>query len=285
MSERDGRMVLARARVAGPPKEDVSVNGRTARRGFSRTRTGKVVLPLLAIIACVVVWWLLTVVTGWSEVLLPAPGDVLSALWTRHDLILDNTWITLGEVMAGFALAIVIGVPLGVAIAYSDVVDRMLSPVLFGFNAIPKVAIAPILVVWGGFGATPKIVMAVLLAFFPIVLSTAAGMKAAPAEYRELLRSLDAGPVQTFLHMRLPASLPHLFVGLKNAITLAAIGAVIGEFVGASEGLGYLVVVSGGSADTALGFAAVAVLAATAMALYYLVVVAEAWLIPWADRL
>ncbi|QXJ23842.1 ABC transporter permease [Actinomadura graeca] len=271
-------------RTASVVPERVSRPVVRVRPAFTQRRTSKILLPLLAVAVCVAVWWLLTVVTGWSEVLLPSPGDVLSALWTERSLIINNTWSSLGEILAGFALAVAVGFPLGVAIAYSVVVDRMLSPVLFAFNAVPKVAVAPILVVWGGFGPMPKIVMAVLLAFFPIVLSAAAGMKAAPSEYRELLRSLDAGPLQTFLRVRLPASLPHLFVGLKNAITLATIGAVIGEFVGASKGLGYLVVVSGGNADTALGFAAVAVLAVLAVALYYIIVALETWLVPWADQ-
>ena len=249
-----------------------------------RSRTAVIVLPLVGTVVLVGAWWLIKIVTGWNEFILPSPADVVTTVVDRWDIMLSNTWITLWETVGGFLLAVVIGVPLGVALAYSWIFDRMFSPILFGFNAVPKIAVAPLLVIWMGFGILPKVVMVVLLCFFPIVLSTAAGIKSTPEELRELIRSLEATPFQAFRKVRLPSAFPHMFVGLKLAISLAVIGAVIGEFVGATKGLGYLIVISGGTADTSLAFAALAVLAVISIALYYALTALERWLVPWAEE-
>lgn len=256
-----------------------------AGQGRSRSRVWKVILPLVGTLLLLGAWWLIKVITGWSEFILPSPVDVVNTIVEEWDLLLENTWLTIFETILGFLLAVVIGAPIGIALAYWWVFDRMTSPILFGFNAIPKIAIAPLLVIWMGFGALPKIVMAVLLCFFPVVLSMAAGIKSTPEELRELIRSLEATPFQAFLKVRLPSALPHLFVGLKLAISLAVIGAVIGEFVGATEGLGYLIVVSGGTADTSMAFAALVFLAVISIVLYYALVALENWLVPWDEEL
>lgn len=250
----------------------------------ARRRATVVVLPLIGTALLLAAWWLIKILTGWSEFILPSPADVVTTIVDEWDIMLSNTWITLWETVGGFLLAVVIGVPLGVALAYSWVFDRMFSPILFGFNAVPKIAIAPLLVIWMGFGILPKVVMVVLLCFFPIVLSTAAGIKSTPEELRELIRSLEATPFQAFRKVRLPSAFPHMFVGLKLAISLAVIGAVIGEFVGATAGLGYLIVISGGTADTSLAFAALAVLAVISIALFYALSALEQWLVPWSEE-
>lgn len=253
----------------------------------ARKRRGKTLIILLPLVGTAVLlggWWLTKVVSGWNEFILPSPADVATTIVERWSIMLSNTWVTLWETVAGFLLAVVIGVPLGVALAYSWIFDRMFSPILFGFNAVPKIAVAPLLVIWMGFGVLPKIVMVVLLCFFPIVLSTAAGIKSTPEELREVIRSLEATPFQAFRKVRLPSAFPHMFVGLKLAISLAVIGAVIGEFVGATKGLGYLIVISGGTADTSLAFAALAVLAVISIALYYALTALERWLVPWAEE-
>lgn len=249
-----------------------------------RSRAWVVVLPLIGIVLLLGVWWLIKVLTGWNEFILPSPADVVVTVIEEWDILISNTWTTLWETIAGFLLAVVIGVPIGVALAYSWVVDRMFSPILFGVNAVPKIAVAPILVIWMGFGVLPKVVMVVLLCFFPIVLSMMAGLKSTPTELRELIRSLEATHVQAFLKVRLPSALPHLFVGLKLAISLAVIGAVIGEFVGATKGLGYLIVISGGTADTALAFSSLVLLAVISIVLFYGLSAIERWLIPWAEE-
>jgi len=252
-----------------------------AEARLSKSRVWAILLPLIGTAVLLAAWALIKYINDWNAFILPSPIDVVETIIDEWDLLLSNTWVTIFETVVGFLLAIVIGVPIGIALAYWWVFDRMFSPILFGFNAIPKIAIAPLLVIWMGFGVLPKIVMAVLLCFFPIVLSMAAGIKSTPEELRELVRSLEASSVQAFLKVRLPAALPHLFVGLKLAISLAVIGAVIGEFVGATEGLGYLIVVSGGTADTSLAFAALVFLAVISIILYYLLVALENWLVSW----
>lgn len=247
-------------------------------------RLASVILPIIGVAILIAIWWGIKVGSGLSSFILPSPGEVLEKLITDRDQLFENAIVTLVETLIGFVLAIVIGIPIGVALAYSWVFDKMLSPILFGFNAIPKVAIAPLLVIWMGFSIQPKVVMVLLLCFFPITLATAAGVNATPAELRELIKSLEAGPIQTFFKVRLPAALPYIFVGLKLAISLAIIGAVIGEFAGATSGLGYLIIVSGGSADTTLAFAALFVLGAMSIVLYYLLVWAERLLVPWEEE-
>jgi NitT/TauT family transport system permease protein len=151
-------------------------------------------------------------------------------------------------------------------------------------NAIPKIAIAPLLVIWMGFGQGPKVAMVVLICFFPIVISTATGLKSTPAEFVDLARSLAASQLQQFVKVRFPASLPYVFVGLKVAITLAVIGSVVGEFVGATEGLGYVIVASGQNANTSLAFAAIVLLSLLSIVLFYALVLAERLLVPWAGH-
>jgi NitT/TauT family transport system permease protein len=179
---------------------------------------------------------------------------------------------------------VLIGIPLAVAIASSRLLERTIYPILLGLNAVPKIAIAPILILWMGFGYGPKIVVAMLLCIFPIVISTATGLQSTPSELVELSRSLCATRRQAFVRFRFPWALPQIFVGLKVAISLAVIGAVIGEFVGASEGLGWVIVNSGSNVNTALAFGAMAILAVLSIVLFYAIVVLERVLVPWAER-
>jgi NitT/TauT family transport system permease protein len=253
-------------------------------RGPRGRRASAVLLPLTGTVVLLAAWWALKIVKGWEAFILPSPLEVAATIVDSWSLLLRHTWVTLGETVAGFLLAVAVAVPVGVALAYSWVFDRMFSPILFGFNAVPKVAVAPLLIIWMGFGQLPKIVMVVLVSFFPIVLSTAAGLKSTGEELRELVRSLGASPWQAFRKVRLPSALPQVFVGLKVAISLAVIGAVIGEFVGAQEGLGYLIVVSGGTADTTLAFAALVLLAVISIALFYVLLAIERAVLPWAEE-
>jgi len=241
-------------------------------------------LPLLAFAGAVGVWWLVKWAFGWQVFILPSPAEVARTLWRERSFLPEHAWVTLLETLEGFALAIIAGFALAVAIAYSRTLERGIYPLLVGLNAVPKLALAPILVLWMGFGAAPKVVMVLLLCVFPIVLSTATGLKSTPTELDELIRSLTATEAQAFRKVRFPAALPHIFVGLKVGISLAMIGAVIGEFVGATHGLGYVIVASGQNADTSLAFAAIAVLAGLSVALFYLLVAIERLLIPWAEH-
>lgn len=240
-------------------------------------------LPILGVVLIVVIWWVVVLGFQIDKFLLPSPADVFAAFTANPQYLLQQTWVTLVETVQGFALAIVIGIPIAMLIASSRLVEQMIYPILLAINAAPKVAIAPLLVVWMGFGMAPKIVMVVLLCFFPIVLSTTTGLRSTPAEFIELAKSLRSNALQTFVKFRAPFALEQVFVGLKTAISLAVIGAVIAEFVGASEGLGYLIVQSGASADTPLAFVAIVLLALMSIVLFYALVLIERILLPWAE--
>ena len=239
-------------------------------------------LPLAAAAAALGIWWLMKWAFSWQAFILPSPAEVARELWDRRGFLPGQTWTTLLETLEGFGIAIAIGVTLAILIAYSRPLERSLYPLLVALNAVPKLAIAPILVLWMGFGAAPKVAMVVLLCVFPIVLSTATGLASTAVELEELVRSLGATRVQAFRKVRFPAALPHVFVGLKVGISLAVIGAVIGEFVGATRGLGYVIVASGQSADTTLAFASITVLATVSVVLFYVLIALERLLVPWA---
>ena len=169
------------------------------------------------------------------------------------------------------------------AIASSRLLERTIYPVLLGLNAVPKIAIAPILVLWMGFGYGPKIVVTFLLCIFPIVISTATGLKSTPPELVELVAvARRVSRLELFRRVRFPSALPHVFVGLKVAISLAVIGAVIGEFVGAEAGLGHVIIASGSNVDTSLAFGAMVLLGVLSVALFYALVGLERLLVPWA---
>jgi NitT/TauT family transport system permease protein len=237
----------------------------------------------VTIIVLIGLWWLATVVFDWPSYLVPTPGDVWSEMVDQRSLLATNFKTTLFESLLGFGLAIAIAVPFAVVIAYSRLMELTIYPALVALNAIPKIAIAPLLVIWMGFGIGPKIAMVVLICFFPIVISTATGLKSTPAELVDLARSLSASSIQEFVKFRFPAALPYVFVGLKVAIALAVIGAVVGEFVGATEGLGYVIIASGQNANTTLAFAAIVLLSVMSIVLFYALVLLERLVVPWSE--
>jgi len=245
---------------------------------------GRFVLPVLTLVGLVGLWWLAVLVMGWPSYVVPSPADVWTELVDKKDLLPEHIWTTLAETLEGYLLAIAIAVPVAILIAYSRFLEATIYPALVALNAIPKIAIAPILIIWMGFGPGPKIAMVVLICFFPIVIATATGLKSTPPELVELVDSLSASHTQQFFKVRFPASLPYVFVGLKVGITLAVIGAVVGEFVGATEGLGYVIIASGESANTPLAFVAIVLLGVISISLFYIVVALEKLLVPWAEH-
>jgi NitT/TauT family transport system permease protein len=180
-------------------------------------------------------------------------------------------------------LAVAIGIPFAVCVANSRVLNLTLYPILIATQSIPKVAIAPIILVWFGLGMQSKLVIAFLVAFFPIVVDTAAGMRATPAGLLELARSLRASSLQIFLKVQFPAALPFIFAGAKVAVTLAVIGAVIGEFIGSVGGLGNLLLTANSQLDGPLAWAALVWLSALGILLFAAVVIAERIVMPWSD--
>jgi NitT/TauT family transport system permease protein len=263
--------------------QEAALEARTRRQVVGTLdKIAAVALPIAAGVGLVALWHVATIVFGWDAFIVPTPGDVFEAIRDEREILPGHTIATLVETLEGYALAIAIGVPTAVSIAYSKLFERTVYPLLLAINAIPKIAIAPILIIWMGFGQGPKVVLVFLVCFFPIVLSTATGLQSTPPELTELIRSLSASPLQAFVKVRFPAALPHVFVGLKVAISLAVIGAVIAEFVGSTEGLGYVIIASGNNANTPLAFAAMVLLSVMSIVLFYALVILERLAVPWA---
>lgn len=222
--------------------------------------------------------WLFSV----SEFLLPAPSKVAATLVLRIGPLLEHSLVTFRETVYGFLMGLVLGVVSAILIVYSRLLQNLLYPLILVAQIVPKVAIAPLLLVWVGYGEISKVLIAFLVSWFPIIVTTVSGMRMVQPEMLDLVKSLQATDWQVFTKVRLPNALPHFFGGLKIAITLAVIGAIIGEFVGGNTGLGYLVMVSNYEVNTPFMFAALIVLSVLGLVLYGVLVLLELWLIPWS---
>jgi NitT/TauT family transport system permease protein len=240
--------------------------------------------PFVGVAVLLLVWQLYTDVVGVSRIVLPSPLDIWHASSRNAALLARETWPTFLETILGFGLAVVIGIPAAVCVASSRVLNLTLYPILIATQSVPKVAVAPIVLVWFGLGLQSKLVIAFLVAFFPMVVDTAAGLRATPAGLLELARSLRASRAQIFFKVQFPAALPFIFAGAKVAVTLAVIGAVIGEFVGSTGGLGNLLLSANSQLDSPLAWAALVWLSVLGILLFGAVVLAERVVAPWADR-
>ncbi len=203
--------------------------------------------------------------------LLPTPSDVARAAWDARILLMSHGLVTLEEVIWGFLSAAVLGVATAVTIFFVPVARRTLYPLVVGLQSVPKIALAPMLVVWLGYGLTSKVAMAFLFAFFPIVIATLGGFEGTPTHLEEHFRALRASAWVTFTKLRMPAALPSFVDGCKVAMPLAVIGAIVGEFVGSNEGLGNLILLATGSSRPALTFAALGAVTALSVALFFVI--------------
>jgi NitT/TauT family transport system permease protein len=237
--------------------------------------------PFLGILVFLVVWEVGVWVSKAPAYLLPGPIEIFQTFIKEFPRLAFHGWVTLYEMLLGYALAVAVAIPLAIAITSSERFDRFAMPTLLFFQVVPKVAVAPLFLVWFGVGALPKVLVAFLISFFPIVIDAAVGLRSMSAEMRDLARSMGATRMQVFARFRLPTSLPYLFSGLKVAATLAVAGAVVGEFVGADKGLGYLLLVTNSNLETALMFATLFALTIIGLLFFYAVELLEALLIPW----
>ena len=242
----------------------------------------RAIRPVIGLTIAVGLWWAAVAAFGIRPFFLPAPPDIVDAFARQGPYLADQTRVTIGHTLAGFGIATGAGLATAVGFAGSVWLRQAVLPLLVAVQAVPKVAIAPLLIVWLGFGPASKITLVALLCYFPIVISTLAGLTATPAELVELARSLAASRRHTYLKLRVPYALPQVFVGLKLAISLALIGAVVAQLTTPNAGLGAVIVRSGQSADTPLAFAAIVLLAAVGIALFYTVAGVERLLLPWA---
>src|SRR3989454_849852 len=206
------------------------------RAGMKRLRS--VITPFVGILVFLAVWEAGVALYRMPAYLLPAPSVIFETFVRELPRLAYHGWVTAYEMLLGYALAVAVAVPLAIAITSSQRFDSFVMPTLLFFQVVPKVAIAPLFLVWFGVGALPKILVAFLISFFPIVIDAAVGLRSMSGEMTDLARSMGASRMQVFARFRLPTSLPYLFSGLKVAATLAVAGAVVGEFVGADKGLG-----------------------------------------------
>lgn len=216
--------------------------------------------------------------------LVPAPSEIATSLYEDRGLLGDNAWITFQEVLAGFALSIVIGTVLAAAMHFSTLLRDALRPLVVASQTIPIIVIAPVLTVWFGYGIAPKLAIIALICFFPITVNTLDGLTAVDPAHRKLMRTLHASRWQTFRRVEAPAALPYFFTGAKIAVAVAVIGAVFGEFAGSDSGLGHLMQLSSGQLQTARTFAAMAVLSAFAITLFAVVALLERKLAWWGEQ-
>ena len=228
-------------------------------------------------------WQAVVWLSDYPSFVLPAPGDVMNTL-TRT--LADGTlWrhaqVTLSEVFAGLGLGLIAATIVGYALAKSPLLERLLAPYIVASQSVPVVAIAPLLVIWFGSGRLSKVLICALIVFFPVLVNTVVGIRSVEEDLRDLMRSLGANPWQTFKMLEAPAALPVLLGGLKISVTLSVIGAVVGEFVGADQGLGFLINQARGLFNTSLVFVAVLALVVIALALYGVVMLLEMWLLRW----
>ncbi len=228
-----------------------------------------------AFVGLIVLWQIATTAFAIPSYILPSPLEIIAAIagdWLR---LLQNALVTFGEAAAGFAISIVVGIPLGVLIIYSKWLQRILYPLLVASQSIPKVALAPIFVVWFGFGPLPKVLIAFSIAFFAIVVNTVVGLSRTPPEMIHLMRSLGARPMQIFFRVRVPMAMPYIFAGIKISAAFSVVGAIVGEFIAASSGLGYLQLVADNNFQIPLLFGILVLLSVMGAVLYYIVVLIE----------
>jgi NitT/TauT family transport system permease protein len=239
----------------------------------------------ISLAAALLLWWLVTRTAGLPAFILPSPVQVAVRFWKAlaDGSLLNNTVVTLTEVLLGLLVGTAAAVALGYAIAKSRLFERLIAPYLVATQAIPIVAIAPLLVIWFGPGIFSKVLICALIVFFPVLVNTVVGVRAVPRPLHDLMGSLYAMPAQTLRYLELPAALPILLGGLRIGATLSVIGAVVGELIGADRGLGFLVNVARGQYDTALVFVTVFTLIALALILYGAVTLLERKFLNWQE--
>ena len=240
------------------------------------TNSRTIVLPLLLAALVLLVWEFGVRLGGVPQVILPSPSDIAQVLFDKRAILLRHAVPTILESAGGFSLASILGIGLAVLLSYSRWVREALYPNLVFFQLIPKIALAPLFIIWLGIGSESRLAFSVFISFFPIVIATIAGFASVDKNMVRLCRSLTATEWQIFTSVKFPAALPYIFSGMKVAMTMAIIGVIIGEFITAQQGLGYLIVFATARADTVIAMAAIAVLCAGGLLLYGSVAALEA---------
>ncbi|RAI46031.1 ABC transporter permease [Rhodoplanes roseus] len=268
--------------------DQATLRPRAVARGALLRRVRKAasdILPPLALLLAVLAGWELAIrLLKVSSFVLPAPSAIAGALIAKQGMLLQAARVTAVEIAWGFVLSAVVGVGVALAIVRFERFGRALYPLVVLFQTVPKVALAPIFILWFGYDLAPKVVLIVVIAFFPVAIDMMHGLQSVEPGFIALMRSVGAKRGEILRRVQIPYSLPHLMAGLKVAVTLSVIGAIVGEFAGASEGLGYVIQLSSTQLDTALVFAALVAVSVLGLAFYYALEFAERLLVPWAPK-
>lgn len=241
-------------------------------------------VPAVLLFGAVVVAWQAAVsLLGIREYILPAPLTVVQALVGSDIPWLTHLWITTVEIVGAFVLAGVVGVALGIAVAWSPVLARALVPFLVFVNTLPKVAVAPLFLLWLGYGIVPNMLIGALIGFFPVVINTAVGLTQVDDDLLDLGRVFNAPKWKVFAKIRIPNAYPYILSALKVTATAAVVGVIVGEFIASQKGLGYVIITTQGSMNTPVAFAALVWISAVGLGVYGAVVLAARVIAPWAD--
>ena len=237
--------------------------------------------PIATLAALTALWELASRLGQIPRYILPAPSGIAARFYALHALIAKESLFTLEATLLGFGLSVLIGVPLGMALVSSRAFNRAVYPLLIGSQVVPKVAVAPVFLVWFGFGLLSKVMITFLIAFFPILISAVVGLQSTEIEKLYVARAAGASELQLFRLVRLPNALPYIFGGMKVSITLAVVGALVGEFVAAENGIGRVLLSASGNMDTELLFAGIFALVIIGVALFLLMEGLERLVLPW----
>jgi NitT/TauT family transport system permease protein len=243
-----------------------------------------VVSPAAFVLAMFIVWELVCRALSVPLTILPAPSDVFAAMWQYRAPIVDNSFVTLWTTLAGFLIATIFGLVLGIGVGWHRAIYAGIYPVLIGFNSVPKVAVVPVLILWFGLGEIPAVLTAFLISFFPIVVNVATGLATTEPELEDVLRALGASKLDIMKKVGIPRSLPYFFGSLKIAITLAFVGAVVSETVGSNKGIGKLMLDAQAAFQVPIVFAGLLVLAVLGIVLYAATAAIETRFTGWAFR-
>jgi NitT/TauT family transport system permease protein len=234
-----------------------------------------------SLVGALVVWEVAVRLFGTPEYILPAPSKVLVDLARNYAAVAPAAYYTMEPMVLGFLMAVVLGVALALLVVYSELFERIFYPLLVVLQIIPKIAVAPLFIIWVGFGLPSKILLVFLLSFFPIVVNSIVAFKSIEQEVYDLAKSYRASRLKIFWRVELPSAMPSLFAGFKVAAALSATAAVVAEFVASDNGLGYLLLNYNGNLNTSMTFAVILVLSLLGLVLYGLVELVERWAIPW----
>ena len=278
-------VIQAGAQPIRPVRSKAAIERAEAmRRAAIRRRAWQRLLPWIVIVGAFVLWEVVVRAFDIEQFVLPSPSATFASMWQWRGPLFENAMQTLMTSILGFLLAVVGGLVLGCAIGGSTLVYAALYPMLIGFNAIPKVAVVPILVIWFGIGTVPAVITAFLLSFFPIVVNVATGIATVEPELRDVMRALGAGSLDIIIKIGLPRAMPYFFASLKIAISVAFVGSILAETIAANSGIGHLMVVASSRFDVPLVFAALLVTSGLGVAMYLVAAFVEKRMTGWTVR-